>query len=62
VVLRSYCEAVHLGNDVLQELVSGMNLFANLIIYPYLIPDDISKRGLISIEILPIMTLLPVVK
>jgi hypothetical protein len=40
-VLCSYCEAVHLGIDVLQELVSGMNLLANFIIYPYLIPNDI---------------------
>jgi hypothetical protein len=39
-----------------------MNLFANFIIYPYLIPDDISKRGLISVEILPITTLLAVVE
>jgi hypothetical protein len=60
-VLRSYCEAAHLGIDVLQELISGMNLFANFIIYPYLIPDDISERGLISVEILPITTLLAVV-
>jgi hypothetical protein len=42
-VLRCYCEVVHLGIDVLQELISGMNLFANFIIYPYLIPDDIFK-------------------
>jgi hypothetical protein len=39
-----------------------MNLFANFIIYPHLIPDDISERGLISIEILPITTVLAVVK
>jgi hypothetical protein len=52
-VLRSYCEVVHLGIDVLQELVNGMNLFANFSIYPYLIPDDISERGLISVELLP---------
>jgi hypothetical protein len=39
-----------------------MNLFANFIIYPYLIPNDISKRGLISIEILPITTLFVVVE
>jgi hypothetical protein len=60
-VLCSHCEAVHLGIDVLQELVRGMNLFANFVVYPYLIPDDISERGLISIEILPITTLLVVV-
>jgi hypothetical protein len=61
-VLCSYCEVVHPGIDVLQELVSGMNLLANFIIYPYLIPEDISKRGLISVEILPITTLLVVVE
>jgi hypothetical protein len=52
-VLRSYCEVVHLGIDVLQELVSGMNLFANFIIYPYMILDDMSETWLISIEVLP---------
>jgi hypothetical protein len=61
-VLRSYCEVVHLGIDVFQELISGMNLFVNFIIYPYLIPDDISEGGLISVEILPITTLLKVVE
>jgi hypothetical protein len=39
-----------------------MNLFANFIIYAYLIPNDISKIGLISVEILPITTLLAVVE
>jgi hypothetical protein len=61
-VLRSYCEAIHLGIDVLQEHVSGMNILANFIFYPYLLPDDISERGLISIEIQPITTLLAVVE
>jgi hypothetical protein len=61
-VLCSYYEAVHLGIDVLQELVCGMNLFTNFIIYPYLIPNDISKWRLISVEILPITTLLAVVE
>jgi hypothetical protein len=61
-VLRSDCEAVHLGIDILQELVSVMNLFANFIIYPHLIPDDISERGLIYVEILLITTLLAVVE
>jgi hypothetical protein len=61
-VLCSYCEVVHLGIDVLLELVSGMNLLANFIIYPYLISDDISERGLISVEILPHTTLLAVVE
>jgi hypothetical protein len=61
-VLCSYYESIHLGIDVLQELVSDMNLFANFIIYPYLIPNDISERGLISIEILLITSLLAVVE
>jgi hypothetical protein len=61
-VLCSYCEAVHLGINVLQELVSGMNLLSNVIIYPYLIPNDISERGLISVEILPHTTILAVVE
>jgi hypothetical protein len=61
-VLRSYCEVVHLGIDVLQELVNGMNLFANFIIYPYVIPDDISERGLILVEHLTHTTLLAVVE
>jgi hypothetical protein len=39
-----------------------MNLVANFIIYTYLIPDDIFERGLISVEILPITTLLAVVE
>jgi hypothetical protein len=39
-----------------------MNLFANFIIYPYLSPNDIFEKGLISIEILPITTLLAVVE
>jgi hypothetical protein len=60
-VIRSYCEVVHLGIDVLQEHVSGMNLLANFIIYPHLIPDDISERGLIFVEILPHTTLLAIV-
>jgi hypothetical protein len=38
-----------------------MNLLANFIIYPHLIPDDISERGLISVEILPHTTLLAIV-
>jgi hypothetical protein len=39
-----------------------MNLFANFIIYPQLIPDDIPGRGLISVKILPHTTLLAVVE
>jgi hypothetical protein len=61
-ILHSHYEVVHLGIDVLQELVSGMILLANFIIYPYLIPDDVFERELISIETLPITTLLAVVK
>jgi hypothetical protein len=61
-ILRSHCEVVHLGTYVFQELVSGMNLFAKFIIYPQVISDDIPKLGLISIEILPITTLLVVAR
>jgi hypothetical protein len=61
-VLRGYCEAFHLGIDVLQELVSGMNLFANFIIYPYVIPGDISERGLTSVEVMPHTTMLAVIE
>jgi hypothetical protein len=39
-----------------------MNVFANFTVYTYLIPNDISERGLISVEILPITTLLAVVE
>jgi hypothetical protein len=39
-----------------------MNLLAKFIIYPQLISDDIPKLGPISVEILPITTLLAVVK
>jgi hypothetical protein len=53
-VLFSYCEAVHLGIDVLQELVSGMNFLANFIIYPYWIPDDISERGPFLLKFYPL--------
>jgi hypothetical protein len=39
-----------------------MNIFANFIIYPYLIRDGFFEGGLISIEILPITTLFAVVE
>jgi acid stress-induced BolA-like protein IbaG/YrbA len=39
-----------------------MNLLAKFIIYPQLISDDIPKLGLISVEILPVSTLLVVVE
>jgi hypothetical protein len=39
-----------------------MNLFAYFVIYSYLIPDDVTERGLISVEILPISTQLAVVE
>jgi hypothetical protein len=39
-----------------------MNLLAKFIIYPQLISDDIPELGLTSIEILPITTVLVVVK
>jgi hypothetical protein len=50
------------GTYVFQELVSGMKLLAKFIIYPQLISDDIPELGLISVEILPITTLLAVVE
>jgi hypothetical protein len=61
-ILRSNCEVVHLGTYVFQELVSGMNLLAKFIIYPQLISNDIPMLGLISVEILPITTLLAVIE
>jgi hypothetical protein len=39
-----------------------MNLLAKFIIHPQLISDDITELGLIYVEILPITTLLAVVK
>jgi hypothetical protein len=39
-----------------------MNLLAKFIIYPQLISDDIPELGLISVEILPITTLLVAVE
>jgi hypothetical protein len=61
-ILRSHHEVIHLGTYVFQELVSGMNLLAKFIIYPQLISDNIPELGLIFVEILPITTLLVVVK
>jgi hypothetical protein len=61
-ILRSHCKVVHLGTYVFQELVNGVNLLAKFTIYPQLISDDIPKLGLISVEILPITTLLAVVE
>jgi hypothetical protein len=39
-----------------------MNLFANIIIYPHLIPDDISEREFTYVEVLPHTTLSAVVE
>jgi hypothetical protein len=61
-ILRSHREVVQLGTYVLQELISGMNLLIKFIIYPQLFFDYIPELGLISVEILPITTLLAVVK
>jgi hypothetical protein len=61
-ILRSHREAIHLGTYVFKELISGINLLAKFIIYPQLISDDIPGLGLISVEILPITTLLVVVE
>jgi hypothetical protein len=61
-ILCSHHEPVHLGTYVFQELVNGINLLAKFIIYPQLISNDIPELGLISVEILPITTLLAVVE
>jgi hypothetical protein len=61
-ILLSHREVVHLATYAFQEHVSGMNPLAKFIIYPQLISDDIPMLGLISVEILPITTLLAVVE
>jgi hypothetical protein len=61
-ILCSHREVVHLGIYVFQELVSGINLLSKFIIYPQLISDDIPEFEIISVEILPITTLLAVVE
>jgi hypothetical protein len=61
-VLRSQYEVVHLGIDVLQELVSGMNLFANFIIYPYLVLMISLREGSLLLKFCPHTTLLAVVE
>jgi hypothetical protein len=61
-ILLSHREVVHLAPYAFQEHVSGMNPLAKFIIYPQLISDDIPVLGLISVEILPITTLLAVVE
>jgi hypothetical protein len=61
-ILRSHCKVVHLGTYVFQELVSGMNLLDKFIIYSQLISDDIPELRLISVEILPITTLLAAIE
>jgi hypothetical protein len=57
-----YCEAIHLTIHTLQNLVSGLKSLAKVIIDFHFISDDISKRGLISVEILPIAIVVAVVK
>jgi hypothetical protein len=61
-VLHCYCETILLGTHILHKLVTGLKSFAKIIVDFHLISDDITKRGLISIEILPITTLLAVVE
>jgi hypothetical protein len=57
-ILHSYCETVHLRAHVLQKLISGINPFAKIFIDFQLISDNIFERGLILVEILPIIALL----
>jgi hypothetical protein len=59
--LYYHCEVVHLTVDILQDLIIGKQLLAKFYIDPQLVPDNISERGLIPIEILPITALLAVV-
>jgi hypothetical protein len=61
-ILCSHREAVHLDTYAFQELVRGINLLAKFIIYPQLMSNDIPELGIISVEILPITTLLAVVE
>jgi hypothetical protein len=59
--LYCHCEVVHLTVDILLDLIIGKQLLAKFCIDHQLIPDSISERGLTSVEILPITTLLTVV-
>jgi hypothetical protein len=59
-ILHCYYEVIHLTIHTLQKPVSGLKSLTNVIIDFHLIFDDISKRGLIPIEILPITNLLAV--
>jgi hypothetical protein len=61
-ILYSYCEAIHLTIHTLQKLVSDLKSLAKGVIDIYLIFDNISKRGLIPIEIMSITTLWAVVE
>jgi hypothetical protein len=61
-IIYCYCEVIHLTIYTLQKLVSDLKSLAKGIIDFHLISNDISKRGLISVEILPITTLLAVVE
>jgi hypothetical protein len=61
-IVCCYCEAIHLTIHTLQKLVSGLKSLPKVFINFHYIFDDISKIGIISIEILPITTLLAVVE
>jgi hypothetical protein len=54
-ILRSHREAIHLGIYAFQELVSGMNLLAKLVIYLQLISNDIPELGPIFVEIVAVV-------
>jgi hypothetical protein len=56
-ILYSYCEAIHLTIHTLLKLISGLKSLTKVVIDLYLISDNISERGLIPVEILPITTL-----
>jgi hypothetical protein len=59
-ILYCHCEVVHFTIDILHDLIIGKQLVTEFCIDPQLISDNISKKGLILIEILPITALLAV--
>jgi hypothetical protein len=61
-VLYLHCDVIHLTLDALQDLVIGEKFLANICIDSYLIRNNILERQFISIEFLPVTTLLVVVK
>jgi hypothetical protein len=61
-IMYSYCEVIHLLIHTLHKIVSGFKSHAKVVIDLYLISNNISERGLIPIEILPITTIRAVVE